>query len=149
MGTPSRTRPLTIIVTALLLSHGVAWAEREYGSVSGVRLHDCHDGDTCTFTIAEWPPVIGDRVLVRLEGIDTPELRGACEEEKALARRARDELRRILARGERIDLAGIHRDKYFRLRARVLVDGQDVGQRLIAAGVARAYSGGTREPWCQ
>lgn len=39
------------------------------------------------------------------------------------------------------------RDKYGRLLRNVLVNGQDVGETLISAGVARAYAGG-RRPWC-
>ncbi len=40
-----------------------------------------------------------------------------------------------------------NRDKYGRLLRNVSVNGQDVGQALISAGVARAYAGGRRS-WC-
>ena len=39
------------------------------------------------------------------------------------------------------------RDVYRRLLRNVAVDGQDVGEALIADGVAREYAGG-RRPWC-
>jgi endonuclease YncB( thermonuclease family) len=40
-----------------------------------------------------------------------------------------------------------NRDVYGRLLRNVSVDGQDVGERLVSAGLARAYAGG-RRPWC-
>jgi endonuclease YncB( thermonuclease family) len=39
------------------------------------------------------------------------------------------------------------RDVYGRLLRKVSVNGQDVGDAMISAGVARAYAGG-RKPWC-
>jgi endonuclease YncB( thermonuclease family) len=39
------------------------------------------------------------------------------------------------------------RDVYGRLLRNVSVNGQDVGEALISAGVARAYAGGRRS-WC-
>jgi endonuclease YncB( thermonuclease family) len=39
------------------------------------------------------------------------------------------------------------RDVYGRLLRNVSVNGADVGEALIASGVARAYAGG-RRPWC-
>jgi endonuclease YncB( thermonuclease family) len=40
-----------------------------------------------------------------------------------------------------------NRDVYGRLLRNVAVGGQDVGEAMISAGVAREYGGG-RRPWC-
>jgi micrococcal nuclease len=53
-------------------------------------FHKCYDGDTCTFTLPGLPDVFGDRISIRLVGIDTPEIRGHCQQEKRLAAQARD-----------------------------------------------------------
>ena len=49
-----------------------------------------------------------------------------------------------------IDLIAIERGRYFRIVATVLVDGVDLAQILIAAGVGVPYNGkGPRHSWCE
>ena len=50
-----------------------------------VTYHRCYDGDTCTFTIPDVHPLFGDKINVRIAGIDTPEIKGKCQKETALA----------------------------------------------------------------
>lgn len=103
-----------------------------------------YDGDTIRAVIA------GAEEPVRLLGLDTPEIKGACPAEKALARQARDRLRALIAAAEDRQLCsddGFRRDKYRRILAALLLDGQDVAAVLIAEGLARPWTG-RREPWC-
>jgi hypothetical protein len=81
---------------------------------------------------------------VRIRGIDTPELRGECASEKAMAAQARDRLARLA--GESISIAHIADDKY---AGRVIADaaaadGTDLRVAMLASGLARPYDGGTR-----
>ena len=95
-------------------------------------------------------PIIGDDMGIRVRGLDTPEIRGRCDREKELARQARDYARTILERAERIDLVDIERGRYFRIVATVLVDGVDLAEILIDAGLAVPYDGnGPRPDWCE
>ena len=98
---------------------------------TNVTYHHCYDGGTCTFTLPGVHSLFGEKINVRIAGIDTPEIKGKCEQEKALAKEARDVLREILEKARRIDLLGTERGKYFRIVARVLADGKDIGQTLI------------------
>jgi endonuclease YncB( thermonuclease family) len=105
------------------------------------------DGDTLVVKARIWP----DQTVttaVRIEGIDAPELRGACDAERRMARAARDRLAALA--GADVRLVGVRHDKYGgRVIARVLDgDGRDLGTMLIAVGLARAYDGGARVPWC-
>lgn len=107
------------------------------------------DGDTLEVRVAIW---LGQDVVthVRLLGIDTPELRGKCEAEKARAAAARD-LLRTLVEGQAVTLRDVTYDKY---GGRVLAlvagtDGKPLADRLIAAGLARAYDGKARAGWCE
>jgi micrococcal nuclease len=113
-----------------------------------VTVHECYDGDTCTITLSDpfLPPVLGERIPVRLAGIDTPELRGDCAAEISAAYQARDLLRAHIAQAVRIDLVGAERDKYFRLRGRLIADGQDLSALLLHSGLAVPYNGGARQP---
>ena len=86
------------------------------------------------------------RATFRLENIDTPEIKGACDAEKKLALRAKDFTKAWLAKGKvTIQQTGI--DKYGRVLARVDRNGEDLGEALIKAGLARPWKG-RRERWC-
>ncbi|EWY42419.1 nuclease [Skermanella stibiiresistens SB22] len=106
------------------------------------------DGDTIEVRIAVW---LDQEIVtrVRIEGIDTPEKRGKCQREKDMAEQARQMTESLVAEPIVI-LRDIQHDKYGgRVRARVsTLDGQDLGQRLIEAGLARPYRGEARQPWC-
>ena len=45
------------------------------------------------FSLLAHRPLFGDHITVRLAGIDTPEIKGMCDEEKALAKQAQASLR--------------------------------------------------------
>ncbi|MSP82523.1 MAG: nuclease [Alphaproteobacteria bacterium] len=105
------------------------------------------DGDTLVVEARIWPDHTV-RAAVRLDGIDAPELRGACVGERLLAWRAKDALAAIA--GVNVRLVAVRHDKYGgRVVARVQDSaGRDLGARLVASGLARAYDGGQRQPWC-
>ena len=114
-----------------------------------VAYHRCYDGDTCTFTIPGVHPLFGEKISVRIAGIDTPEIRGKCQKEKALAMQARNLVTRMLGQARRIDLLDAQRGKYFRIVARVAADGRDIGASLINRGLAVEYDGGKKvKDWC-
>ena len=113
-----------------------------------VTVEHCYDGDTCTVGLPGLPSVFGEHLHIRLADIDTPEKRGRCEREKELAQQAQQFLETLLARARRIQLQDPRRDKYFRLLARVVADGQDLSEALIQAGFAVRYNGGTKASWC-
>lgn len=115
-----------------------------------VTVLECYDGDTCTVTLSDpfLPAVFGTHISVRLEGIDAPELKGRCPAERAMAADARTFLRGKIARAARIDLHHPQRDKYFRLLARLIADGEDLSDSLVTAALARPYHGGAKQPWC-
>ncbi|MFT0861677.1 thermonuclease family protein [Ancylobacter sp. G4_0304] len=138
----SRLPYATLLIAALLVS-GPAGA--------GIYVTD---GDT----------IIVDREHIRVVGIDAPETRGS---------RCDDELRRGLeAKARVIELLTAacgplpaasascitmqrqpKLDRYGRTLARILVDGRDLGERLIGEGLVRPYicpkgRCAARKPWC-
>ena len=107
------------------------------------------DGDTFEARVHVWPG-LDLTTRVRLRGIDAPEMKARCDDERVRAEAARDALRALLAERD-VTIAGIGPDKYF---GRVVADVAtprtgDVSAALLAKGVARAYSGGRRESWCE
>lgn len=131
---------------SLLAVSGALAAEEVAGPVQAdvVRVID---GDTIEISAQVW---LGLRLTshVRIRGIDTPELRGECASEKAMAAQARDRLTRLA--GASISIAHIADDKY---AGRVIADaaaadGTDLRDAMLASGLARPYDGGTRGDWC-
>lgn len=115
----------------------------------GVTYHNCHDGDSCTFTISEVHPLLGKRIKVEVSGIDAPELVGGCARELRMAKQARDLMRTLLKEAQNIDLINARRGKEFHLDAKVLVDEKNVAEILIGRQLAARYNGGTSPAdWC-
>jgi micrococcal nuclease len=86
---------------------------------------------------------------VRIAGIDAPETHPSrCAEEARLGNAATDKLHDLLNSGA-VTMTSIdrNRDVYGRLLRNVAVNGADVGEAMVEAGVAREYGSG-RRPWC-
>jgi micrococcal nuclease len=118
------------------------------GPVFGEVL-DVLDGDTIAVRMKVW---IGQEIEthVRLAGIDAPELRGKCADERARAVAAKQALADLLADGK-VTLYNIRLEKYAgRVLAQVTNAGGDVlAQKLMENGHARPYQGAKRQGWCR
>jgi endonuclease YncB( thermonuclease family) len=106
------------------------------------------DGDTFEARIHVWPG-LDITTKVRLRGIDAAELRARCPAERAKAEAARDALSTMLADGS-VGVFDVSLDKY---GGRVVADTRtrsiaNVSTELLSRGLARRYSGGRRESWC-
>jgi micrococcal nuclease len=110
-----------------------------------------YDGDTVTFNIAGVHSLIGSKINIRLNGVDTPEMRGRKACEKTKAKQAKALVSSILKDAKRIDLVNVKRGKYFRIVADIMVDGKSLSDALLARKLAVKYDGG-RKPasnWCE
>lgn len=107
------------------------------------------DGDTIRVKAHVW---LGQDIetLVRLQGIDAPEMKGRCPEETRRAAEAREFLRSRLAHGP-VTLTDIRFGKYAgRVLAQVQTPtGEDASAALLASGLARPYRGERRAGWCR
>ena len=106
------------------------------------------DGDTLEVRAHIW---LGQQIetLLRIYGIDAPELKAKCAAERAAARRARDALVERIG-DQPVMLRDIRFEKYAgRVMSRVESGGTDVGRALIGDGLVRSYAGKKRERWCE
>jgi endonuclease YncB( thermonuclease family) len=106
------------------------------------------DGDTFEARMRVWPG-LDMTTRVRLRGIDAPELRARCAEERVRAEAARAALEALLAEGG-VAIRGVTLDKY---GGRVDAEAStrrtpDVSAALMRDGHARGYDGGRRASWC-
>lgn len=110
-----------------------------------------YDGDTVTFDIPGTHPLFGKGISIRIKGIDTPEIRSKDDCEKRLAKVARNYIAYKFEDARNIELHESERGKYFRIVAKVKVDGKFLAPQLISRGLAVPYWGDTKEDvdWCQ
>lgn len=112
------------------------------------KVTSVYDGDTFRADISGFPDLIGKNMPVRINGIDTPEIRGKCPSEKKLAIEAKEYTALLLNNGQVIELKNIQRGKYFRLVADVYIDGKNLSHLLLARGLAYEYHGKSKRSWC-
>jgi len=136
-----------LISTLLTLSVNLQ-AAPEYGSAIVSKVISVYDGDTFRVDIDSLPPIVGKNIPIRLNGVDTPEIRGKCQYEKDLALIARDFVRNKLANAKEIKLTKLQRGKYFRVVADVMIDGVSLEKELLENKLAYKYTGGKKSSWC-
>ncbi|WP_417414843.1 thermonuclease family protein [Hoeflea sp.] len=147
-------------VFVFLLSLGLAWGlidtvgatERQWSSVPGpvsAQIVRIIDGDTIEVDAHPWPGH-AVRVSVRLRGIDTPERRSRCADQRAAALLARNELERLVTGFPTVELINVAGGKYYgRVLADIRAGTRDVASAMLESGLARPYQGGKRhKPQC-
>jgi len=113
--------------------------------INGGRVIKVYDGDT--ITIAAKLPFDNSplyRLSVRLNGIDTPEIKGKTEDEKIAAKQVKDALS-VLILNKRVNLKNIQTEKYGRILADVYIGELHINQWLITEKYAVKYDGGTKK----
>ena len=136
-----------LIIFMFLFTAPASGGERLDGRYQ-TTVKDVIDGDTFSARIKVW---LGQEIetLVRINGIDTAELRSTCPHEKALAQDAKARVTQIIA-GKTVTLSNITYGKYAgRIVADVDTDeAGSVANILINAKLARLYHGKQRTAWC-
>ena len=132
-----KTKKLTFLLalTFLFLFGGSTTvnAKQNFGDYEGAIYVRNYDGDTITFNLPNLHPIIGKKIRVRLNGIDTPEFKGKCDKEKYDTEQAREIVGDILKDAEKITLKNMQRGNYFRIASDVIVYGESLADILIEA----------------
>ena len=104
-----------------------------------------YDGDTFYVDIPAYPDIAGKNIGIRINALDTPEIRTRNQEEKHKAIQSRNYLAKLFNQSNKITLKKVKRGKYFRYVADVYVDGQNVAKIMTKKGYGYAYFGGTKK----
>ena len=103
-----------------------------------------YDGDTITIA-GKLPykhsPIY--RFSVRLNGIDTPEIKGKDDDEKECAKLARYALKELIL-NKTVHLPNVQTEKYGRILAEVYCDEINMNDWMITQRFAVKYDGGTK-----
>ncbi|MDU0111743.1 thermonuclease family protein [Psychrosphaera aquimarina] len=138
----------SILIFVLLFSSST-FATQQYGNAVVSEVISIYDGDTFRVNLSNFPNLIGKNIPIRINGVDTPEMRGKCEKEKELARAAKQFTVAKLRAAKVIELKDMVRGKYFRIVADVYLDGMSLSQLLLEKGHAIRYDGGKKNiSWC-
>ncbi len=146
------TARMRYLIAALLALPGVAMAADTLPGPIQAEVIRIIDGDTIEVRAKIWL----DQYIetgVRLAGLDAPELRGKCEREKALARKAKARVEQLVKPGSRVRLTKIREGKYAGRVVAVVSFQYLYGQEALATvlideGLARRYKGRRRQGWC-
>lgn len=152
---------VTVALSVVILS--VAWAtgylleeKMEEGMLSKENLFiltpdqiaEVYDGDTFKINLPKQVPIFGDKLSIRLAGVDTPEMKGTSDEVRALAKQARELTEKALQGADQIELRNPQRGKYFRIVSEVWIDGESLADMLKEKDLAKDYDGdGPRPEW--
>ena len=112
--------------------------------IVGGQVIKVYDGDTITIASKlPYPESPLYRLSVRLNGIDTPEIKGSNDDEKQAAKNARDAVSSIIMQ-KQIRLENVQSEKYGRILADVYYGDLHLNKWLIDNRYAVAYDGGTK-----
>ena len=81
---------------------------KPFGDYEGAVYVRNYDGDTITFNLPGLHPIIGEKINIRINDIDTPEIKGKCEKETSNAQQAQQMVADILKGAEQITLKNIN-----------------------------------------
>ena len=105
------------------------------------------DGDTLEIEAPFLPSEL--KLFVRIKNIDTPEKNGKCSKENNLAKLATEFTELAVSKSKKITFSEIEWDKYGgRILAVVNINGRNLADNLIFAGLAKEYHGEKKASWC-
>ena len=110
------------------------------------------DGDTVEFEAKFLPAELGDKLKIRVLGVDTPEKapRAKCEKEALAGQAATDFTKKAVAEGKKIQIEIKEWDKFGgRVLGDVIIDGKKLSDELIKKNLARPYFGEAKKSWCE
>ena len=124
-----------------------ATSKNTYGTLRVERVISVYDGDTFRADLSCTTPIVCNNIGIRINGIDTPEMRDKRPDIKKKAKIARWVVKSQLDAAQVIELRNIQRGKYFRVVGDVYVDGRLLADELIERGLAHKYDGGKKKEW--
>ena len=117
---------------------------KDYNNVEYIKNYD---GDTITVNLPCDDELYCKNMKVRVNNVDTPEIRGKCYYEKKIAIKAKIFVAMFLEHN--IILKNCKRGKYFRIVCDVFSDKGNLSSELIKLNLGVPYGGKTKKTWCK
>lgn len=108
------------------------------------------DGDTVEVHVDFLPKELGNKLYVRVWGVDTPEKgwRAKSEKENTMGLKASEFTKNAVQNAKTIEIQIVAWDKFGgRILGDVIIDGKSLRQMLLENGYAREYYGDKKLDW--
>lgn len=139
-----------LFITLIIALSLNAQSNQSYGSVLVSEVTRIYDARTFRVNIKDFPDILGDNILIRVNQIDTPDINSTCKQEKGLARQAKEYAVVSLRTAKKIELRNIKRGKYFRIIADVYINEKSLADNLVKHNLAVAQNSDTKlKDWCE
>jgi micrococcal nuclease len=142
------------IIITCVITCAITFSTLSHADKFTVKYRSCYDGDTCRIDFIKnitedyiVPKFFASNVRIRIVGIDTPEIRGKCVQEKRLATKARDYINYTLKKANNIIVDISKRDSFGRYLGVLYVDDININNLMLARGYARVEQKGYHD-WC-
>jgi len=138
-----------LVILTIINSPVIVNGAEVYGDFHFVRYLKTTSAASFLADIPGAHPLIGQKIEIKIKGIEVPSINGTCEKERVSAKKGMELLQFILKRGRDISLHNVERGRRFRLSAVVLVNGKDIREILTAKGLAvRNVNRKKNHNWC-
>lgn len=109
------------------------------------------DGDTVEIAAPFLPPPLKPTLLLRVSGVDTPEIHSPkCELESNLALEAKEFTENLIKNTKNVEVIFKNWDKYGgRVDGDLILDGSSLATTLILKGYGHPYFGEKKGSWCE
>ena len=124
----------------------------DYSHVYEYKIIRVIDGDTIQFEMPGLPVELGDKMSLRIFGIDTPEkgFRAKCDSEAKTGQLATDFAQKIVAAAKSKKIILVGWDKFGgRVLGDLVLDGKSFRTLMLEKGYAREYHGDAKLSWCK
>lgn len=147
-----------LIITTCVITCAITFSTLSHADKFTVKYRSCYDGDTCRIDFIKnitkdyiVPKFFALNERIRIVGIDTPEIKGKCLQEKELAKEAKRYLNNELKQADSIiiDIDNNNKlDSLGRYLAVLYVDDININNVMLARGYARVEQKGYHD-WCK
>lgn len=130
------------VALALVIATPVQATDVVYPGPYQADVFRVYDGDTITANIHVWPTITIE-ASIRLDEIDTPEIRGMCDGEKEAAIKARDFVRNLVSNSNnKVWVRNVSLGKYAgRVVGKVFTEtGENIGEAILTHGLGVPYT---------
>jgi micrococcal nuclease len=138
-----------LLATLLLLASFTSAISRTYE----FKVLRVIDGDTVVIDAPYLPEELGQKLNLRIVGIDTPESggRAKCDKERELASSAKQFVTSSLESATKVEVVLVKWDKFGgRVLGDLIIDGNHLSTSLIIRQLAVIYNGrGKKKDWCK
>ena len=129
---------------------GIAWAtyfkQDPAAAASDAQFGQCYNSDP-TKCVVDGDTIYFNNARVQIAGIEAPSIQdAACAAESSRGIDAAMRLQGLLNRGK-VTVGPTFTDEYGRSVSKVLVDGDDVADKMLSTSAAREYTG-EKQKWC-